>query len=48
MRAAAIRIRIKFRWTPGSVLASAETSRWILAWKKNPEPNQPSEYAPSA
>jgi len=39
---------MKLRWTPGSVLATAETSTWIWALKKNPEPNQPSEYAPSA
>ena len=39
---------MKLRWTPGSVLATGETSTWTRALKKNPEPNHPSEYAPSA
>ena len=48
MSAAAIRIRMKLRCTPGSVPATGETSTWICSLKKNPEPNHPSEYAPSA
>ena len=43
MIAAAIRIRMKLRWMPMSCEIAEATSTWILALKKNAEPNHPTE-----
>ena len=41
-------INRKFRWMPGSVIWMCEAPTWMCSLKKNPEPNHPTEYAPSA